>query len=247
MSTVPTERKIYKVRGRAMWARLAEPDYTYKEEGEFKIKVVIDEPQADDLNDALSDVLSEQLETVVSASKNPAAARKQIKIKNPARLRHDENGDETDEYEVNISRRAVIVRKKDGKEFKQVIPVFLGKGIKAPADIQIGNGSEVIVTFTARPYYMAANKEVGVSLDLEAVLIKKLVEYQGKDASDMFDDEDFDGCESLVVEAETVDEKEEETPDTKKRASAPAPKVTPRQKAPKAPEYETEDPDDIPF
>ena len=192
------ERVIYKAKGKALWAKLVEPDYEYKEEGEFSVKIILSEEAADALREQIDPLIEAKFNETVAAAKNPKAAIKALIKSSPIREHKDENGDATGDYEITVKRRALIIRKSDGKEFKQVIPIFVGKGIKAPSDIQIGNGSEIVATFTARSYFMGSTKACGVTLDLEAVLIRHLVQYVGRDASNLFDDADFDGADEFV-------------------------------------------------
>ena len=61
--------------------------------------------------------------------------------------------------------------KKTGEMVKMTVPVYDKHGI--PIDVEVGNGSEVVVAFTPRPYHMNKNNN-GLSLRLDAVQVLNL-------------------------------------------------------------------------
>ena len=186
---------VIKFHGSALWSKCVEPDYTYKPEGEFSIKVVISPEEFEKYNDSFTADLEAYLEETIASL--PAAkqksARATIKINDWAAPDLDQNGDETGDYQVRCTRKSVFVSKKHNKEYPQRIALFLGSPSAPLNATEIGNGSTVVVAVIPRPYFIAASKAVGMSFQLQAVLVKKLVEVGTKEAGSIFDDEVDEG------------------------------------------------------
>lgn len=119
------------------------------------------------------------------------AAAKQVKKRFPYKEELDkETGEETGYYEFNFSTQAET---KEGKARKVKLFDAQAKPINSD-EVKVGGGSEIKVNFTASPYYMAASKEAGVKLYLNAVQIIKLVEFgNGGSASDFGFSEEYGG------------------------------------------------------
>ena len=80
--------------------------------------------------------------------------------------------------------------KQTGELIKKKLAVFDKYGEPLPIGTKIGNGSKVQVAVTASPYVMNA-KNYGITLRLNAVLVKDLKEYgNGSADSYGFDIED---------------------------------------------------------
>jgi len=95
----------------------------------------------------------------------------------------------------------------------------------------IGNGSEVKISFTKNFYFMATDSTVGMNLYLNAVQVLKLVEYTGGDAPDGFaEEEGYQADQPPAFDGD--DDKGDGAPPAKPKGKAQA---------------KPEDDDDIPF
>lgn len=206
---------IIKAHGKALWCKVVEPDYKFDDAGVFSTKLVITEEEKDRLEGVLQPMLDAHYDEVIKSAKNPAAAKKVVKKAAIFKASVDENGDDTGEYEISFKRKATITAKKTGKVYNQKIAVFIGKGKPMPAGVQIGNGSDITVAFEVAHsspdmktpgYFMQSTKEVGLSLRLQAVLVKELKEYSGDGANPFDEDEYGDDVEVEAVRATLEDE-----------------------------------------
>lgn len=128
-----------------------------------------------------------------------AAAAKQVKRRYPYKDELDKDtGEETGFIELNFSTQAVS---KDGKPRKMRLFDAKGESI-SPDDVKVAGGSVIKVNFTPSNYYMAASKEAGVKLYLNAVQIIDLVEFGGGSASDF----GFEEEEGYTYEANTAED-----------------------------------------
>jgi hypothetical protein len=192
-------KQIFKAHGTALWCKIVEPDFKFSEVGEFSTKLIISPEEKERLEDILDPMLVAHFNEVCNSAKNPASAKKAITMNSPIKEELDENGDETGNYVMNFKKKAVITAKKSGKEYKQTVPAFIGKGTPLPATKQVGNGSDIVVAFEVAKksdmdtpgYFMASTKQVGLSLQLVAVLVRKLKEFTGVSDASIFEGEEF--------------------------------------------------------
>lgn len=77
------------------------------------------------------------------------------------------------EYGFKFKKKHQYIDKKTGDVVKTNVPVFDRYG--SPTDVEVGNGSEVVIAFSAVPFHMTKNNN-GVSLRLEAVQVVNLKE-----------------------------------------------------------------------
>jgi hypothetical protein len=82
--------------------------------------------------------------------------------------------------------------KETGEVKKRVVPVFDTKG--KLLDVNLGNGSKVIVAYQMNPYF-TSNKNYGVTLYLDAVQVIDLIEYNGGGTAASFGFDVQDNCE----------------------------------------------------
>jgi len=100
--------------------------------------------------------------------------------------------EENDEgmIEIRFSQKAVI-ETKSGDTFEKTVAILDSKGKPANLKVQVGNGSTMKACYSIRPYDYNG---CGLSLDLNAVSIVDLVEYDGTSNYE-FDEEEggFEG------------------------------------------------------
>ena len=114
----------------------------------------------------------------------------------PLKAEEDKEGDPTGRTLLRTGRKA-SGEKKDGTTWKAKIVFKDAKGEVVPANKvpQIWGGSVIRIATTVFGYYMPTEKQVGVTLEIDGVQIKKLVEG-GRDTSSLGAVEDEDGWTS---------------------------------------------------
>lgn len=171
--------------GIAIFPKLFEPDYEWKEDGEYSVKLKLDEKTAQPLVDTIEGIIAERFEVAESECKNARekAALKEASTKS-YKVEVDENNDPTGYVLFNFKMRASGISKKTGKRWTRKPAVFDGQGkpIVSP-DYKVWSGSEVRVAYELRSFNTQA-LGVGCSCNLIACQILKLNTGQSRDAGD---------------------------------------------------------------
>lgn len=183
------------------WAQLNEPDYKYKEEGEYHVRGRPD--TSDPLYDALvttatkvrDEYFAEQKAELVAAKKGALANK--LHVVDVVKEEQDrETGDSTGFMTFRAGQKYHIVIKngpKAGKEFYKTPDFFNAKGERLKTPPKIGSGSVLKLGVRLVPYLVSKDGEVGVSFQLEGVQILTLVSGGQRSASDYgFGEEDGD-------------------------------------------------------
>ncbi len=194
--------KLTKVlRGKALWAKLFEPDTKFDANGIYSISLTLPEADAAEMCEELDALTAAKFDEEV---KNKPALKNQLSIQEPYAPVYDrETGDATGDVEFKFKLKAKV-NTRDGRTFEQKVAVVDAKRTPMTDEIAIGNGSDVKVAFEPMPYMVAGTKKVGVSLRLKAVQVIDLVEY-GSPAASVFDEEDgFTATETSTTEATEV-------------------------------------------
>lgn len=186
--------KMKTPRGKAMWAKVVQPDTKWNPDGEYSINLIFDGSD-DEVKELCAD-LEELVEETrkKEAEANPNAFKKLPDglplSAQPYKEVEDENGNDTGDVQFKFKMKAKI-QMKDGSVYepKPVIVDSKAQPIKDP-DFRIGNGSICRVQFEASPYCMPSTKTAGVSLRLHAVQVISLVEYGGD--SDFEEEDGFE-------------------------------------------------------
>ena len=134
---------------------LSSADTKFNPDGVFHTNLILDPDTCKDLCKTLKKGYDDAQKPKKKAGKKPY-------FKN-------EDGD----IEIKFSQKAII-RNKAGEEFKKTVAVLDSK--QRPVKFNVGNGSTVKVSFKMRPYDYNG---CGISLDLIAVQVLELVEYEG--------------------------------------------------------------------
>ena len=195
-------------KGEALWAKLDTPDYTFKDDGELSIDLVVDEDTAEAMREKHSDLLKEQIAEVKKEKKSKKiklAANEGMSIK----PQENEEGEETGKYVIKFS---TVGTTRDGTE--KTVPVFDAKGNKLDTALKVGNGSTVKVCYSPSAYYSAA-LGAGVKLYLNAVQVLDLVEFSGGSAESYgFEEEEgFEAAAESDDFGETAEGEEEDNDD----------------------------------
>ena len=202
--------KMKTPRGKAMWAKVVQPDTKWVADGEYSINLVLDgsDDEVKELCADLEELVEEKRKSEAEA--NPAAYKKLPDglplSAQPFKEVEDDNGNETGELQFKFKMKAKI-QLKDGSVYTPKPALFDAKArpISDP-DFRIGNGSICRVQFDASPYCMPSTKTAGVSLRLHAVQVLSLVEYGGDsdfEEEDGFEFKNDSPREATASESET--------------------------------------------
>lgn len=162
--------------GVANYPYLNTPDTKFKEEGEYKVDLLlnkVDDAQFLGALKARSEKAVEEAK-VKLAEKNKHAQIKKLDVYYPFEVIYDEEGNETEQVKVKFKTKAQFTTK-DGKVVNLTPDLFDAQG--KPLDRQeviIYAGSEIRVNFTPAPFYSPAINKAGVSLRINAVQVIEL-------------------------------------------------------------------------
>jgi hypothetical protein len=174
------------------WAQLNEPDYKYKEEGEFHVRgrPDTDDPAYDKLVETATKIRDEffaEQKAELVAQKKGALANK-LHVVDVVKEEVDrESGDPTGFMSFRAGQKYHIVIKngpKAGKEFFLKPDFFNAQGVRLKNPPKIGSGSVLKLGVRLIPYLVSKDGEVGISYQLEGVQILTLVSGGQREASD---------------------------------------------------------------
>lgn len=208
------ERKDYKSyytpRGVAIFPSVTEPDYKFKAEGEYHVRLRLapDAPGLDALIKAADDLIDEAYEAKAEQlrkEKKGALLKELKKAPNPIKPELDpETGDETGFVVLRASMKARIDIKngpKAGTSFEKKPDLFNAKGKSLHNPPKIGNGSEMKLNVTPMDYFMAKGTEVGVRFELNAAQILVARDSGGERGADYYGFGEEDGDDIVDGEA----------------------------------------------
>jgi hypothetical protein len=147
---------VHVIRGKALYAKVQKPE-KFDEESKscYSISVVFPSDRDDEAK-RVKEILREnklkqKLEEVLDKDKNP-----------------------TGEVRVSLRRTAFI---DDNGVVQNPLLVVDKYGDKIPNDILVGNGSDVLVSFTVREYIIKQSGKTGTAANLTGVQVATLVPY----------------------------------------------------------------------
>ena len=179
-------KNILVMEGKAMWAKVFEPDTKFNPLGDFSINLQMTEADASPMCEKLEGIIQE---TFKKAVKEKPPLKNSLTTQDVMTPVYDrETGDPTGDVEFKFKLKAKV-QKRDGSYYEQQPVVLDAKKTPLNGDTLVGNGSRVKIAFEPIPYVMQSTKKVGVSLRLKAVQVIDLVEY-GNSATSVFDEED---------------------------------------------------------
>jgi hypothetical protein len=210
-------------KGTVAWASIDEPDFEYKDGGEFHIRVRFDPDDLKEIEAIGQEILDEAFEAMSSELKKEkkGALLKKLHKRDVIQMETDrETGDETG-YAIIRAGKTFRVTPKNGKNagktFEFTPDVFDARGKKLKKRPRVGSGSEVKISVKLMEYFVAKDGEMGIKFELEAVQIIKLIQGGSRDAAsygfaqeegDAIEDEDTGGFkdEGDGFEAEDEDD-----------------------------------------
>lgn len=169
--------------GIAKWPHLVTARTLFKPEGEYTTSLLFDSDEFDsmELKAIVTEMVDKFYQETIDGLK-PATAKKVEKIY-PWSEEEDEDGTLTGMVELKFKCAAQYENKK-GEIVKMKPKIFDGAGNLIKRKINIGSGTVMCIATTIKPYYMSSNKAAGATFYVNAVQIRKLVEY-GADAEGM--------------------------------------------------------------
>lgn len=185
--------------GVASWPKLNEPDTKFNAEGTYGVKLLLDPNDAK--HKAFLDKLDGMADEAFEAMKKEHTKySKQMTRVAPYAPELDSEGDETGKVVVNFTMPAVVERKKDKKKFTLKPALYDAAGTPLAADLKIGGGSTIQVSFESWAYFSAKDKEAGITRRLVAVRVIERKEWVGTQSAADFG---FDVNDEFAATAST--------------------------------------------
>lgn len=171
-------------KGTAKYPWLSSPDTKFNPDGDYKVTLVLPVQDADTIVQFLDEQLA--LSEAKAKKDNPG---KKVKVADAPYKVDEENGN----IEINFKMKAKVTMQ-SGDSFDQKPALFDAKG-KPLADVNVGGGSKIKVSYECVPFYTALIG-AGISLRLRAVQVIDLVEFSGGAAAGAYGFEEEDGFEA---------------------------------------------------
>jgi len=169
------------LKGKALWAKVFEPNTRWDAAGVYEITVHVPETEAQEMCEHLDSLIEEQRKEEIKAK--PKAT---LSTRKPYAKATDQDGNETGDIEFKLKEKSQITTR-DGKTFKLKPPLVVdSKRTPMTKDTLIGNGSIVKVAVELKPYCVQST--LGVTMRLKGVQVLQLVEFSN--ASAMFNEEE---------------------------------------------------------
>lgn len=179
------------------WIDIAKPNYKFDKLGTYSVDVKFTEEQANEFRKVLDALHEEAKASVLSEEKNPSKVKQLEKYRDREYFKPDtdKDGDETGDFVLKFKSNAAYIDKKTEETVERRPPAVVDAARnKIENRERVGRGSTVKVAFTVRPYAMSSSKEIGMSLNLAAIQVLELKEFNGSDGTDAFDvEEGFTG------------------------------------------------------
>lgn len=167
-----------------VYAYLVEPSTTYKPEGEYFVKVAIEDgtPEAEEFKAKL-DALLDEFAPEATKNLKPAQKKKLVNASPYNYEEDEETGEETGRITFNFKCPAQVTSKKSGKTFNLKVDLFDSVGNPLAKDgLIIGSGSTIKVGFACDRAYCMEGKDqnnkpfhrVGLNMDLKAAQVLEL-------------------------------------------------------------------------
>jgi hypothetical protein len=216
----PKKQRLTTDAGIAGYPWLTKPDTKFNKNGHFKINLTLEGEAAAKQKAIIDAEVEKSYAAAVDKAKSPAEA-KAVYRAYPYEEVTDDDENPTGALTFKFKQNAVI-KLKDGTTRNAKIDLFDAKGNKLPENVMVFGGSTVKVGYTHRPYAMVKEVivekdgkqqkkktiEAGISLDLGAVQVIKLVSGNGGSAESWgFGETDgYDASEAGEAPGQSSDE-----------------------------------------
>jgi hypothetical protein len=186
--------------GAAIYPWLNKPDFKYKDNGEYKVDLLVDGSLCKTLFDEFEPALEAAQKLAVIFQQNMLKdKRKKVPITEcvdkPYRDEIDAAGNETGNMILRFKSVAGGKSQKTGELWERKVPMFDAK--RTPLDVNVTGGSTLKVAYTMQPW-VNPKGEYGVKLQIEAVQVLAIGNGNARSASGFgFGDEDeYDGIQA---------------------------------------------------
>lgn len=174
-------------KGKALWCKVKEPDFTYNDKGVYSTSLVCD-PNEPAVKEFISRL--EELRDVALAETKETLGVKGDKYvaRDVYTEEEDQEGNATGNIIFKFKMNNVADRTAQGNSDK----IFVVDAKRNPLNDPplVGNGSEIRCVAYANPYTAPNTKEVGISMIWTKMQIIKLVEFSKGGTASEFDEED---------------------------------------------------------
>lgn len=207
MATVKQKRiRLVTPAGIARFPYLTQPDTKFNSDGEYKVNLLLDpsEPDVQELLEKLDELTAEAVEKakeeLIEKAKTKKAGEKAaaaVETHEPYRNAEDEDGEETGQIELRFKSKAQFKDRKTDKIVQRVIRLFGPDGKPLEEGTAVYGGAVIKVNFSPVPFYAAATKTAGITLQINAVQVIEFASgadasFYGFDAVEGADDDDED-------------------------------------------------------
>jgi hypothetical protein len=196
--------KLITPKGVAIFPAVAEPDYKFKDDGEYHVRLRL-APDAEGLDEivAQAEAIRDEAFEAKKAELEKAKKGALLKQLTKADIIREEVDQETGEPTGFVILRAALTAKvnikngwRAGESFEKKPDVFDARGTRLKNVPKVGSGSELKLAVVPMDYETDGGKVIGTRFELQAVQIIKLVTGGQRSASDYgFGEEDGDVIE----------------------------------------------------
>jgi hypothetical protein len=187
-------------RGAFIYPHLVEPDTRFKAEGEYNVKLALDDDIAEKfaapLEAQLEAFMDEQVPLIAERAKGAKGAKlkKAKALGVQAALREinelfeaevDDEGEDTGRQLFKFKLAATVTVKASGKSWDQKPKLFDSQANEITESLAIWSGTEGKISGEIMPYFIEKDGVFGLSLRCKGAQILKLVSGGGASASDM--------------------------------------------------------------
>ena len=189
--------------GTAKYPRLNEPDTRFDEKGVYRVSLILEGEDAQQL----ADTLQNYYETVVSEFTTGKKKLREAPLPWESEV-DEESGEETGRWIFKCKQKAIKVNPTTGNE-EALFVQLVGPDAK-PTDVQVGGGSVIKCHVMVTGWHVPA-LGVGISLRLLAVQVLEAKSYSGDAKSFGFRDETATyGTQDTVAQPAAEEESEED-------------------------------------
>lgn len=179
-------------KGKAKWCKYVQPDREYDTDGKYETLLILD--PSDPATQAFVNRLEKLQDQAFEETLETLGARGKGVTK-----RHLYTEDDQGNYVFKFSLKGIDKRKAEGKPH-EIVVVDAQKNPIVDKPL-VGHGSTIRVASFVYPYYMATNRQVGLSMMWSKMQIIDLIEYKPNGGGDDFDEE-----EGFAVTATVADD-----------------------------------------
>lgn len=189
--------RVITPKGVVAWASLDKPDFEYKDEGEFHVRLRFDPetPGLDELRAKAEELLDEAFEAKsaeLTREKKGALLKKLHKVDVIKEELDRETGEPTGALIIRAGMKHRITPK-NSEPFEKTPDVFDAKRKRLRKVPKVGPGSELKLSVRLMEYFISKEGEMGIRFELEGAQILKLVQSGSRDAASYgFDEEEGD-------------------------------------------------------